>query len=288
MGGTGMAPYGDTGSYGDTGLHGDTADTAPLPQLAGAGPRRRFRRLRRFAYRATVTIASVLACLVIAFCGLLMLTPSASQAPGLAAALAQERGIAYPGPPVPASFARPLVATEDKRFYSDVGGEDPIALARVAGGAVTGAPDQGGATLELQLAKLLYVGADSPRHGTLAGKLTEIALAFKLDVTYSKPEILRLYAEVAYFGHGFYGLAAASCGYFGHPPAALTVTQGAMLAGVVNAPNADDPVSAPAQAHARLAHVIRRMVAVGDLTPAQGAQALSAPLGLTQARTPHC
>jgi penicillin-binding protein 1A len=274
-----MAPYGDASTY------DDAADTAPLPQLAGAGKRRR---VRRFAYRATLVIASLMACLLLAFGVLLLLTPSARQAPALAAALAQERGIGYPGPPVPASFSRPLVATEDQRFYSDVGGEDPIALMRVAGGAVTGAPDQGGATLELQLAKLLYVGADSARHGTLPGKLTEIALAFKLDVTYSKPEILRLYAEAAYYGHGFYGLAAASCGYFGHPPAALTITQGAMLAGVVNAPTADDPISDPAQAHARLAHVISRMIAVGDLTPAQGARALGAPLGLAQAHDPHC
>jgi penicillin-binding protein 1A len=280
-----MAPYGDTGTYGNAGTYGDAADTAPLPQLAGAGQRRRF---RRFAYRATLVLASLVACLLIAFGVLLLLTPSASQAPKLAAALARERGIAYPGPAVPASFSRPLVATEDQRFYSDVGGEDPIALARVTGGAVTSAPDQGGATLELQLAKLLYVGADSARHDTVSGKLTEIALAFKLDVTYSKPEILRLYAEVAYYGHGFYGLAAASCGYFGHPPAALTITQGAMLAGVVNAPTADDPVSEPAHAHARLAHVVSRMVAVGDLTPAQGARALAAPLGLTQAPNPHC
>ena len=153
---------------------------------------------------------------------------------------------------------------------------------------MTGAPDQGGATLELQLAKLLYIGADSGRHDTLRGKLTEIALAFKLDLAYGKPEILRLYAEAAYYGHGFYGLAAASCGYFGHPPSALTVTQGAMLAGVVNAPTADDPITDPLQAHARLAHVIGRMVAVDDLTPAQGASALNAPLGLTQARGPNC
>jgi membrane carboxypeptidase/penicillin-binding protein len=271
-------------SYGDAGTFGDIADTAPLPQLAGAGQRRRFRVLRRL----TFTIGSLLACLVIAFCGLLLLTPSASQAPQLAAALANERGIAYPGPPAPAAFSRPLVATEDQRFYSDVGGEDPIGLARVAAGAVTGAPDQGGATLELQLAKLLYVGADSARHHTLPGKLTEIAVAFKLDLTYGKPEILRLYAEVAYYGHGFYGLAAASCGYFGRPPSALTVTQGAMLAGVVNAPTADDPISAPVQAHARLAHVIDRMVAVGDLTPTQGASALNAPLGLTRVRGPNC
>jgi penicillin-binding protein 1A len=235
-----------------------------------------------------LTIASLLACVLLAFGMLLLLTPSAGQAPQLAAALARERGVTYPGPPVPVAFSGPLVATEDQRFYSDVGGEDPVALVRVAGAAATGAPDQGGATIELQLAKMLYVGADSPRHGTLQGKLTEIALAFKLDLTYTKPEILRLYAEVAYYGHGFYGLAAASCGYFGRPSAALTVTQGAMLAGVVNAPTADDPISHPAQARARLSHVITRMVAVGDLTPAQGAAALGAPLGLIQARGQRC
>jgi penicillin-binding protein 1A len=272
-----MAPYGEASTFHDGGMLAE-ADTAPLPLVTGAGQRRRF---RRFAYRATLTVMSLLACLAIAFGLLLLLTPSAGQAPKLAAALAREHGVPYPGPSVPANFARPLIATEDQRFYSEVGGEDPIALARVAGGAVTGAPDQGGATLELQLAKLLYVGADSPRHGTLSGKLTEIALAFKLDLTYSKPQILRLYAEVAYYGHGFYGLEAASCGYFGRPAAALTVTQGAMLAGVVNAPTADDPINHPAQAHARLTHVINRMVAVGDLTPAQGAAALGAPLGLS-------
>src|SRR5712691_4146453 len=279
-----MAPYGNAGAYRDGGPVGE-ADTAPLRQLAGAGKRRRF---RRFFYRATLTVTSILACLAIAFGVLLLLTPSAGPAPQLAAKIAAEHGIAYPGPPVPANFARPLVATEDQRFYSEVGGEDPLALARVAGGAVTGAPDQGGATIALQLAKMLYVGADSAKHGTLSGKLTEVSLAFKLAIEYSKPEILRLYAEVAYYGHGFYGLEQASCGYFGHPSRELTVTQGAMLAGVVNAPTMDDPISNPAQAHSRLAHVIGRMVAVGDLTPAQGAAALNAPLGLTSGYSHNC
>jgi membrane peptidoglycan carboxypeptidase len=280
-------PYGFPGGYQARSYRPDDAETTlPLPVVEDVQPRRR--PLRRFLYRATLTIATLVACLLIGFGVLLAVTPSAGQATQIAARLARERGIAYPGPQVPGNFARPLIATEDHRFYSDIGGIDPLALIRAAKGAITGGPDQGGATIELQLAKLLYVGDNSPRHDTLNARLTEIALAVKLDAMYSKAEILRLYAEVAYYGHGYYGLQQASCGYFGRPPADLTVTQGAMLAGVVNAPTLDDPIKDPVQAHARLAHVIERMVAVGDLTPAGGQSALSAPLNLTPGHSPNC
>jgi membrane peptidoglycan carboxypeptidase len=120
----------------------------------------------------------------------------------------------------------------------------------------------------------------TPGQSSLAAELEQITLAFKLNGAYSKQQILRLYAEVAYYGHGYYGLEQASCGYFGHPANQLTVVQGAMLAGVVNAPSIDDPINYPANASARLTHVIDRMVAVGYLTRAQGAQALSAHLGI--------
>ena len=129
---------------------------------------------------------------------------------------------------------------------------------------------------EQQLAKMLY----TPGQYGLAAELKQVALAVKLNAAYSKAQILRLYAEVAYYGHGYYGLRAASCGYFGHPPSQLTVNQGAMLAGVVNAPSIDDPVNDPMNARARLTHVIARMVAVGYLTPAQGTWELSSPLGI--------
>ena len=68
-------------------------------------------------------------------------------------------------------------------------------------------------------------------------------MAVKLHQAYSRAEILRLYAEIAYYGHGYYGLQAASCGYFGRPPDQLTIVQAAMLAGAVNAPTYDDPLT---------------------------------------------
>ena len=271
------------GAHGPAGRYGPAASGDPRR------PARPRRRGRRFLYRAAMTVATLAACLLIAFGVLLLVTPSAGQATAIAAVIASEHHEAYPGPPVPANFARALVATEDHRFYSEVGGVDPLALVHVAASAVTGGGSgQGGATIAVQLAKMLYIGANSPAHDTFQGNLKEVALAVKLSAMYTRAEILRMYAEVAYYGNGYYGLQQASCGYFGHPPADLTVAQGAMLAGVVNSPAFDDPVTQPGQAHARLAHVVERMVAVGSLTPQQGSAALNGPLGLTPGHSPDC
>jgi penicillin-binding protein 1A len=252
-------------------------DTEPLQeQSAPPGQRSPAGRWRRVLKRAAIAVAAVLTVLVLAAGTLWLVTPSASQAVQLARAQAERHGIAYPGPAVPASFARPLIATEDKRFYREPG-IDLLAVGRVVKAKLTNGTDQGGATIEQQLAKMLY----TPGRAGFGAELTQVTLAVKLNVSYTKQQILDLYAEVAYYGHGYYGLEQASCGYFGHPARDLTVTQGAMLAGVVNAPSVDDPVSHPANARARLEHVIARMVAVGYLTRAQARQALSAPLGLS-------
>jgi membrane peptidoglycan carboxypeptidase len=267
---------------------GSTADdvpgyTRPLPEptqqpwqpTSQEPPGKPRSRKRRYLKRAAITVVALGVVLALAAGVLYVVTPSAGEATALAQQQARQHGIAYPGPNVPGNFARPLVATEDHRFYSEPG-VDPLAVGRVIQGKITGTIDQGGATIEQQLAKMLY----TPGQAGMTAELKQVALALKLNYTYSKAEILRLYAEVAYYGHGYYGLEAASCGYFGHPAARLTVVQGAMLAGVVNAPSIDDPINDPGNARARLAHVIQRMEAVGYLTPAQGDQALSTPLGI--------
>jgi membrane peptidoglycan carboxypeptidase len=78
--------------------------------------------------------------------------------------------------------------------------------------------------------------------------------------------------------HGYYGLAAASCGYFSVPPAALSWPQAAMLAGLVQAPTADDPLRSAANARAREMHVLGRLVATGTLTADQAGAYLRTPL----------
>ena len=248
---------------------GNQGPTRPLP----------VRRRRRFAVRIAKVLLALVVILAAAVGLLFVLTPSAGQATALAQAQAREHHIAYPGPPVPAYFAQALVATEDHRFNSDPG-VDPLALARVAVSWITGREDQGGSTIDQQLAKNLYTGGRSG----FANDVEQVALAVKLNRTYTRAEILRLYAEIAYYGHGYYGLNAASCGYFGRLPDQLTLVQAAMLAGVVNAPTYDDPLVYPRQARARLVHVIGRMAAVGYLTKAQETAALSAPLGLSAVR----
>ena len=245
------------------------------------GPTRPLRTRKRF--RIALAIAKVILAIVVAFAaavGLLFaLTPSASEATALTQAQARARHIAYPGPSVPRNFAQALIATEDHRFDSDPG-VDPLAMARVALSWITGHQDQGGSTIDQQLAKNLYTGGRSG----FTDDVKQLAIAVKLNQAYTRPEILRMYAEVAYYGHGYYGLRAASCGYFGRPPGRLTLMQAAMLAGVVNAPTYDDPLAYPGQARARLVHVIGRMAAVGYLTSAQQAAALKAPLDLAAVR----
>ena len=254
---------------------GATGPTRPLRTKTPPRANRRF--------RIALAIAKVLTVLVVVFAaavGLLFaLTPSASQATALTRAQAQARHIAYPGPSVPPNFAQALIATEDHRFNSDPG-VDPLAMARVAVSWITGREDQGGSTIDQQLAKNLYTGG----HSGFTNDLKQLAIAVKLNQAYSRPEILRMYAEVAYYGHGYYGLRAASCGYFGRTPDRLTLVQAAMLAGVVNAPTYDDPLVYPRQARTRLVHVIGRMAAVGYLTQAQKTAALDAPLGLSAVR----
>jgi len=256
-------------SYSDDDLD-EQEPTRPLP-------RRSWR--RRLVFRIAKILAAVILILAAGIGLLFVLTPSAGQATALAAAQARAHHIAYPGPPVPQYFAEALVATEDHRFYTDPG-VDPFALVRVTASWITGHTDGGGSTIDQQLAKNLYTSGRS----SFTQIVEQVTMAVKLNTTYSRAEILQLYAEIAYYGHGYYGLEAASCGYFGRPPAELTVVQAAMLAGAVNAPTYDDPLVYRAQARARLVHVIDRMAAVGYLTKAQQAAALNAPLGLSAVR----
>jgi penicillin-binding protein 1A len=240
------------------------------PAYLGA---RRPRRLLRAVRRAAAAVAALCLLLIAGFGVLLAVTPSVGNAPDLVRAQVLAHHAAYPGPPVPVRFAESLIATEDHRFRSEPG-IDPFAVGRVTLAKLTGGGDQGGATIYQQLAKLLY----TPGRTGIGAKAEQVALAVKLDLTYSKTQILQMYADVAYFGHGFYGLGAASCGYFGQRPARLSWAQAAMLAGLVLEPSADNPVDHPARARAREAHVLGRLVATHVLSEAQAAAAFTQPI----------
>jgi membrane peptidoglycan carboxypeptidase len=206
---------------------------------------------------------------------LMLVTPSVGDARARAQALAGQHHAAYPGPPVPSRFAAALVSTEDHRFYSEPG-IDPFAIARLIEGRITGRPDQGGATLYQQLAKMLY----TPGRSGIRVEAEQVALGVKLALAYPKPQILQMYADVAYFGNDYYGLRQASCGYFGVRPAGLSWPQAAMLAGLVQAPSAYDPITHFAAARTRQSHVLSRLVATGQLSQAQASRAYRQRLDL--------
>jgi membrane peptidoglycan carboxypeptidase len=251
-----------------------SAQTVPIPAGYGYGrPRRRgwVRMLRAL----TVFVGLVVCLSLLVFGGLLLVSPSVGDAPQIAAAQDASHHVAYPGPAVPARFTAALTATEDHRFGSEPG-IDPIAVIKAAGGTLVHTSDPGGATIYQQLAKMLYTPGE---HG-IRVEAKQVALAVKLRYSYSGSQILQMYADVAYYGNGYYGIQAASCGYFGVSPAELSWPQAAMLAGVVNGPSLDDPVTDPVNGQAREAHVIGRLVATGALTQAQADQALAVPLSV--------
>jgi membrane peptidoglycan carboxypeptidase len=227
-------------------------------------------------------VALIVAC-ALAFGLLLLVTPSTSNATELARTFDKAHGAPYPGVVVPFRFATALESTEDHRFASEPG-IDPVAVVRVAYGYVAGRADQGGATIYQQLAKMLY----TPGQASVTAEAEQIALAVKLKYGYTGPEILRLYADVAYFGHGFYGLERASCGYFGLQPGQMSWPQAAMLAGLVQAPTTDDPIDNPAAGRTREQHVIGRLVAIGAISQADANAYLAIPLSTLLSHAGGC
>lgn len=243
------------------------------PPTGAAGYRRT--RRRRWLRRALVTLGILVLVLAIGGGVVFAITPSVGNAEARVRALAVQHRATDSGAPVPSLFAKSIVASEDARFYSD-DGVDPVGMARAAWTTITGGGDGGGSTISQQLAKLLYTNGQS----SAADVVEQVALAIKLNLQYSKAQILEMYADTVYFGNGFYGLDAASCGYFGVQPDRLSLSQASMLAGLVQAPSAYDPLQHLHLARIRQRYVLNRLVTTGQISPTALTSALHAPLGL--------
>ncbi|MDX9745532.1 MAG: PBP1A family penicillin-binding protein [Syntrophales bacterium] len=173
-----------------------------------------------------------------------------------------------------------FVAAEDARFFHHRG-FDPQSITRAfyrnleAGKIV-----QGGSTITQQVAKSLYL---SPERRYIR-KIKEAILAYKIDRYLTKEEILNLYLNYIYLGHGTYGIEAASEGYFGKSARYLTLAEAAMLAALPKAPNNYSPFLHYDKARERQTYVLSRMVEDGHITPEQKTAALQAPLVLRSFR----
>jgi len=139
---------------------------------------------------------------------------------------------------VPNHFLQAIVATEDRRFYEH-GGVDYYGFLRAMWRNIrAGAWVEGGSTITQQLAKNVFLTNEK----TLARKWNEWLIAQKMERTYSKKEILEMYINRIYFGAGAWGVANAAKTYFGKDVSELTLSESAMLAGLVKAPSALSPL----------------------------------------------
>jgi len=184
---------------------------------------------------------------------------------------------------IPDHLKHAIVAIEDADFYEH-GGVDPRAIMRaafvMAKNWVKGRDrivTQGGSTLTQQLALNLFL----ERERTLTRKVKEALLAIDIEKRLSKDQILTMYANQVFFGHGAYGVEAASQLYFDKPALDLTVAEAALLAGMIpSANNRYNPIKRPDSALARRNKVLDSMLEQGYIDTETHDAAVAEPLGV--------
>ena len=174
---------------------------------------------------------------------------------------------------IPAACRRATIATEDSRFYSHPG-VDPVAIARaVWQNWWSGTTVSGASTLTQQLARNLFMTESERRERTLSRKLREASLAWRLERTHSKDELLALYLNTTYYGHYAVGIESAAQGYFGVHARDLDLAQCALLAGLAQYPSGYNPIENPDGARRRQTVVLELMVQNRDISAADAAGA---------------
>src|SRR5262249_24230206 len=156
---------------------------------------------------------------------------------------------------VPQQLRQAILAAEDERFYEH-GGVDYIGVVRAAlHNFTSGSASQGASTITMQVARNFFLSKEK----TFTRKFNEALLAFKIEHSLPKEQILELYINQIYLGQRAYGFAAAAQIYFGKRLADLTLGECAMLAGLPKAPSRFNPVANPQRAKMRQQYVLRRM-----------------------------
>jgi len=174
---------------------------------------------------------------------------------------------------IPAMMKTAVLAIEDTRFYEH-GGIDFIRAAGAARANLRGGFRQGASTITMQVARNFFLTNEK----TIDRKLTEMALAFKIEDSLTKDQILELYMNQIYLGQRSYGFSSAARSYFGKTLDELTLAETAMLAGLPQNPARTNPVSNPKRAQARQHAILKRLHELGEIDDAQYRQALAEPL----------
>jgi penicillin-binding protein 1A len=180
---------------------------------------------------------------------------------------------------VPKPMISAILAAEDERFYHHRG-VDHVGVARAAiSNFVSGGVRQGASTITMQVARNFFLSKER----TLTRKFNEMLLAFKIEASLTKDEILQLYINQIYLGQRAYGFAAAAHTYFGRPLEKLNLAEYAMLAGLPKAPSAFNPVANFRRAQLRQHYVLRRMRDLGMISDAELTEAERHPIVIRRA-----
>ncbi|MBI3596033.1 MAG: PBP1A family penicillin-binding protein [Nitrospirae bacterium] len=176
-----------------------------------------------------------------------------------------ERRVVVPFSRMPPDLLHAIIAVEDSRFYEHKG-IDPLGILRaLLTNIETLRLRQGASTITQQLARSLFLSSEK----SLKRKIKEALLAWKIEKVLTKDEILELYLNQIYFGHGAYGVQSAARTYFGKNVDQLNLSEVAYLAGVPRAPTEYSPYINPERAKQRQGVVLRRMVEEGFITEDQ-------------------
>lgn len=188
-----------------------------------------------------------------------------------------EKGIFVSIDVIPPNILNAIVSVEDSRFWKHKG-IDYIGIARaITKDIIHASLKEGGSTITQQLAKVVFLSPEK----TIKRKLKEISLAIKIEKSLSKKEILELYLNKVYFGHGAYGIEMAARKYFGKQAKQLNLSEASMLAGLVKAPSSYSPFNDLTKAKQRQFIVLTRMEAEGYISKAEKEIAYKQPLYLS-------
>ncbi|HEV2560127.1 MAG TPA: transglycosylase domain-containing protein [Microvirga sp.] len=173
---------------------------------------------------------------------------------------------------IPREVQQAFVAAEDKRFQQHRGVDERGVIRAFMGNLAESGRPQGGSTITQQVAKNLLVGDDV----TYERKMREMVVASRIERTLTKDEILEIYLNSIYLGRMSWGIEMAARSYFGKPASALTMQEGALLAGLAKGPNYYNPERQPERARERYAYVLNRLQEDGAIAPEAMKQAVAA------------
>ena len=187
----------------------------------------------------------------------------------------EERRSMVPVNDIPKVMRDAVVAIEDARFYQH-GGVDYIGVLRAALANLRRVKSQGASTITMQVARNAYLSPEK----SYTRKLYEMLLTYKLEQQLTKDQILEIYMNQIYLGNRSYGFAAAAETYFGKPLQDISLAEAAMLAGLPQAPSANNPISNLPRARIRQHYILDRMAAHHFITQAEADEAKKEPLNI--------